>query len=628
MKALMVRFVLCTVLVVSASGPAAFAAPAAPESTRFDRVVAAIESERVRLKIPGVAFAIVEDDRVVLARGLGERDVARHLPVDTSTVFPIGSCTKSFTALAAVIEHERGKLSLDDSPKRYLPWFHMADPEAERMVTIRDMLSHRTGLRAYADLAAEPAVLTRTEFLQAAIAARPVAKPREKFQYSNPMITAVGEIVGQVEGTTWDGAIERLLFEPLGMRTSIANILDDLTRSPNHATGYADSSGTLVPTPPPPSLRAVAPAGSIGASAADMAKWLRFLLAEGAMDGRRVVSAAGLRDAITPLSQARGPVWYGLGWGVYDWNGHRVAEHTGGSQGLSAIVSFMPEKKLGFVILANRTPTSLTGITSPARMLYPLLTGETGEVTAPANAPAAELAKAAQAAKAAGADTTAAPDTTSLPALSAVLARITRAAGGEQNLRRHAAMTIRARKLYANHGVEAELTTRWAPPGRIVEEERWHAAGRSIATVRYWFDGAQGGQETTFGQTHAFAGDELRGVKRNAHLDWFLDPARAGLAPRVTSRARLRDEPVVWLEAKDESDATTRFAVSERTGHVVRKETPGSAEDYSDFRMVDGRVWPFKTVVTDGLGETDIVVEQVTFESAIPAAEFAPKLEP
>src|SRR5512134_3735527 len=163
MRTLIVRFVLCAILSAAAPGGPVLGASvvAASDSTRFDRVVAAIEAERVRLKIPGVAFAVVEDDRVVLARGLGERDVTRHLPVDTATVFPIGSCTKSFTALAAVIEHEHGKLSLEDSPKKYLPWFHMADPEAEKIVTIRDMLSHRTGLRGYADLAAEPDVLTR-----------------------------------------------------------------------------------------------------------------------------------------------------------------------------------------------------------------------------------------------------------------------------------------------------------------------------------------------------------------------------------------------------------------------------------------------------------------------------------
>jgi CubicO group peptidase (beta-lactamase class C family) len=91
-------------------------------------------------------------------------------------VFPIGSCTKAFTALAAEISQDEGKLSLDDSPRRFLPWFHMADAEADQLVTLRDLLSHRTGLMAYADLATEPHVLSRLDYVRAACGAKPTAR--------------------------------------------------------------------------------------------------------------------------------------------------------------------------------------------------------------------------------------------------------------------------------------------------------------------------------------------------------------------------------------------------------------------------------------------------------------------
>jgi len=152
-----------------------------PSGDRLTRAATAIDGERQRLRIPGLALAIVEKDRVVLMRGFGVRNVEADEPVDSGTVFPIGSCTKAFTAMAAIICQEQGKLSLDDHPRRYLSWFRLRDPEADAIVTIRDMLSHRVGLRAYADLAAEPGVLTREEYLKAATAAKPVARLRERF---------------------------------------------------------------------------------------------------------------------------------------------------------------------------------------------------------------------------------------------------------------------------------------------------------------------------------------------------------------------------------------------------------------------------------------------------------------
>ena len=121
--------------------------------------------------IPGAVLAIVRDDRVIYMQPMGVRDIEHNLPVTPDTLFPIGSCTKAFTSMEIARSADRGLLSLDDHPRKFLPYLKLADPEADAQITIRDMLSHRTGLKAYADLAAEPGVLTREEYIRAATSA-------------------------------------------------------------------------------------------------------------------------------------------------------------------------------------------------------------------------------------------------------------------------------------------------------------------------------------------------------------------------------------------------------------------------------------------------------------------------
>ena len=165
-----------------------------------------LKEQREKQHIPGLAFVVVSDNKILFVETLGLRDLDRKLPVTPDTVFPIGSCTKSFTSVAAAASHDKGVLTLDDSPHKYLPYFRMADPEADALITLRDMLCHRTGLRAKADLAAEPAVLSREEYVRAATSAKPTAALRAKFQYSNAMFTAAGEAIAKANHMTWDAS--------------------------------------------------------------------------------------------------------------------------------------------------------------------------------------------------------------------------------------------------------------------------------------------------------------------------------------------------------------------------------------------------------------------------------------
>src|SRR4051812_37584294 len=181
--------------------------------------------------IPGAVLAIVRDDRVIYMQPTGVRDIEHNLPVTIDTLFPIGSCTKAFTSMEIARSADRGLLSLDDHPRKFLPYLKLADAEADAKITIRDMLSHRTGLKAYADLAAEPGVLTREEYIRAATSARPAVTFRTKFQYSNAMYAAAGEIVGRVNRSAWEEIIPNDLFRPLGMTVSVA-VINEMLVSP------------------------------------------------------------------------------------------------------------------------------------------------------------------------------------------------------------------------------------------------------------------------------------------------------------------------------------------------------------------------------------------------------------
>ncbi|HEX3577201.1 MAG TPA: serine hydrolase domain-containing protein, partial [Thermoanaerobaculia bacterium] len=296
-----------------------------------DAEIQRILGEQMRSQhIPGAVLAIVHDDRVIYMQPIGLRDIEHNLPVTPDTLFPIGSCTKAFTSMEIARSADRGLLSLDDHPRKFLPYLKLADPEADSKITIRDMLSHRTGLKAYADLAAEPGVLTREEYIRAATSAKPAVPFRTKFQYSNAMYAAAGEIAGRVNHSTWEEVIANDIFKPLGMTSSV-DIISDMSQSPDHATGYVfDKSYRAVP--PPKSLTALAPGGAIASSARDMTRWLRMLTNGGRIDGQQFISPAMFHEITTPLIAVSPTTSYALGWAVYDWNGLRVLEHNGGSE--------------------------------------------------------------------------------------------------------------------------------------------------------------------------------------------------------------------------------------------------------------------------------------------------------
>jgi CubicO group peptidase (beta-lactamase class C family) len=319
-----------------------------------------VEEQRKEKGVPGLSIVIVKDDRVIYAKGFGMRDVERNLPVTVDTLFAIGSCTKAFTAMAAVMSQDEGKLSLDDSPKKYLPYFKINDPQIDEKITLRDLLSHRSGLPG-TDIAWYTGALNREEVIRVAGEAKPTAKLGEKFQYQNVMYSAAGEAVAKAQNSTWEKIIDERFLRPLGMKASRLSIRE-MQRADDYSLGYEYNLETQKTRQlPMRDLTNIAPAGAINSNARDMAQWLRLLLGRGAFEGKRFVSEKGFDQLFSKITNIAPDVDYGMGWITLNWNDHKVALHDGGIDGFNAEVALMPDQRLGFVLLTNASQARLIG---------------------------------------------------------------------------------------------------------------------------------------------------------------------------------------------------------------------------------------------------------------------------
>ena len=174
-------------------------------------------------EVPGVAIAVVKDDKVVFAKGYGVRELGKPEMVDEKTLFAIGSSSKAFTSAAIAMLVDEGKLKWDDHVTKYLPGFQLFDPYVTREMTVRDLLTHRIGLERgdqlwYATDYSRDEVLRRIRFLE------PSSSMRSKFGYQNVMYLAAGQIVPSVTTKSWDDFIGERIFTPLGMKETNTSI--------------------------------------------------------------------------------------------------------------------------------------------------------------------------------------------------------------------------------------------------------------------------------------------------------------------------------------------------------------------------------------------------------------------
>jgi CubicO group peptidase (beta-lactamase class C family) len=322
-------------------------------------------------KVPGVAIAIVRNDSIIHIRGYGVRQLGGTEPVDAQTLFAIGSSSKAFTATSLAMLVDEGKVRWDDKATLHLPGFQLYDSYATRDLTIRDLLSHRSGL-SRGDLMWYGSSYSRDEILRRVRFLEPSWGFRERFGYQNLMYLAAGQVAARASGMSWDDFVRTRIFQPLGM-TSSSTSIRDLAGRPNVAQPHAEIDDT-VRTVPYRNIDNIGPAGSINSNVTDMAQWVRFNLARGKAGGKQLVSDGNMGELWSAHTAMRveGPnrilfpdvhlMSYGLGWFLQDYRGRLVVQHGGNIDGMTALVAMMPEENLGMVILSNMNGSALPSV--------------------------------------------------------------------------------------------------------------------------------------------------------------------------------------------------------------------------------------------------------------------------
>ncbi|HEY0544047.1 MAG TPA: serine hydrolase [Pyrinomonadaceae bacterium] len=800
---------------VFAQGAAqAQAASSAPETdARLAAIEKKIEAKRKEYGIPGVSLVIVKDDQIIYLKGLGFKDLEKNIAVTPDTLFAIGSTTKAFTALTVLMSADEGKLTLDDSPKKYLPYFKLYDPEADAKITIRDLLSHSSGLNR-TDLALAVGTLNREEVIRVAGQAHPTAKFREKFQYQNIMFTVAGEVAAHAQGKPWEDLIRERIFKPLGMKSSDLSV-KEMENSRDFSYGYTYNTDTkqnkrvrMLDIPQ------AAPAGAINSSARDMAEWLRFMLAGGVHDGKRLVSEKSFTEFTSKQMKVGGNIDYGLGWFLRDWHGHKVIEHGGNIDGFNAEVALMPDQKLGFVLLTNISASplgedareavwsNLVGkaesapvaeskpaasatadplaafvgtykfaeagmnvevtmaegklvMTVPNQPKYTLenVSGQRYKLTSPGlegfyatfrpskdNPTETELyleqpqgnyvlqrLKAEENAKASKAVSDFVKESVPLkdligtyrvpqskvavevaerdgkvvllapgnPPLALVekenekgafslgdlpdsyklnvkrdaagninalvatqpegvftferekkfespitvdelMSKVIAASGGEA-LRKHKTMVTTFTVDYIHQGISGEGTIFNKAPNLQATNSSMIALGKKIATTYEYFDGTNGGQDTSFTPSDTFTGKQLAAAKLGSNFYGLLDWKTLFKTVEIKRMEKVGDEDTYVVVMKPEEGNPVTLYVSAKTFLPLRRDTIYSTSDssgielpitetYSDYRTVDGVMMPFHSV-TKSLSDGDIIVQvkDVKFDVDIPDTAFRPQ---
>ena len=315
--------------------------------------------------VPGVAVAVVVDDEVVLSKGYGLRDVERNLPMTAETQMPIASVTKQFTVAALGTLVRQGKLDWDKPVREYLPDFRLHNEYATAHATPRDLVTHRIGLPRHdavwygSDLSRDQ-IFHRLQYF-------PFSRDlRVRFQYNNLMYMTSGYLAGRLAKSSWEELVKSALFTPLGMQRSNFTVAA-MRADPNQAKAYElNLKREVVPVEHEP-LDTMGPTGSINSSVDEMASYARMMLASGTFKGKRVLLEADVQSMMQPhmpsgkslFADLFGFQSYGMGLFVQTYRGIEIAHHGGNLKGASAMIVLVPAKRIGVVVLANRSSTRL-----------------------------------------------------------------------------------------------------------------------------------------------------------------------------------------------------------------------------------------------------------------------------
>ncbi|MES1214315.1 MAG: serine hydrolase [Bacteroidota bacterium] len=348
------------------------------------QVDSVVEKALKTFDVPGIAVAIIKDGKVIHSKGYGVRSLNTKQKTDENTLFGIASNSKAFTTAALGILMDEGKLKWDDKVTDYIPEFKLYDPYVSEAFTIKDLLTHRSGLGLGAgDLMFWPDSndFTKKEIVHNLRYLKAVSPFRTKYDYDNLLYIVAGEVVAKVSGMSWEDFIETRILQPLGMNNSAANF-DRLKDKSNVIDPHAPVNGTVQVIKRDFSSTANA-AGGIYSSIADMSKWVIMQLNHGKYgegNGKQLFSEAAQEEMWTP--QTIIPVHgntpynthfagYGLGWFLGDEKGYKQVSHTGGLAGIVTQVMLVPELKLGIIVFTNQqSGAAFTAITNTIKDSY------------------------------------------------------------------------------------------------------------------------------------------------------------------------------------------------------------------------------------------------------------------
>ena len=311
-------------------------------------------------KAVGVSVAVVKNDKVIYSKGFGYRNLEEKLPTSANTVFPIRSATKAFTASLLGILESKTKVSLKEKPSFYIPKLQFYNDKIDDLITIKDLLSHKSGLgNLDVSLILFPEndrmkTIERLKYLQ------PNGAINDSWIYSNMGYTIAGTIVEQVTGESWDKNVKTKIFSPLNMSNSFTN-LQEMKSTNNFSYGYGMSDGNTEKVLYE-EYYSYSPAGAIKSTSNDMANWMLTWLNNGKFNEKQVLTEDYVKNATTihnimPQDGADSSVYLfgdSFGWRVQSFKGHYKVNHGGNTSGFSSQVVMYPNDKLGIAVLTNQ----------------------------------------------------------------------------------------------------------------------------------------------------------------------------------------------------------------------------------------------------------------------------------
>ena len=340
-----------------------------PQATRIQKLLEEaepiIEQALTDYRVPGIAIGIVADGQLVYAKGFGFRDLENKRSCTANTVFPIGSCSKAFTSCIAGMLVDEGVFSWDDRVIELFPEFRLFDEYATLHLTMRDVLTHRSGMPRHDFMWYNSSTMSRADVVHRLRYLEPSCGIREHYQYTNLMYFVAGYTMEYLMKKSWEELITERIVKPLGM-THTSFTIDALLQEADYALPYTEKKDTLKKM----GLRDVSllcPAAGINSNIKDLAQWIKLHLSGGMYHQNPIISQAALQEMHSPQTMISGvpeskeALIYasGLGWNIASYRGHYYVSHDGGIDGFTSVVGLFPKDGIGIVILANKNLTAL-----------------------------------------------------------------------------------------------------------------------------------------------------------------------------------------------------------------------------------------------------------------------------